>query len=510
MTIALDHQPTVSYLGSGTTNSNTAFSSAPTLGNLVIITVWASANVTITSDDGLAEIQTGYETFRRVSVFAKIAGGSEPLSYSFTLSGSSASWVFAEEWSTTDTWDGVTTGAKALDFDSTGANFEITSTPISTVAGSLLSASGFSGNTTTANQEINTGFTDFVQSPSTGTPRKAAAASKISSGGSQIAQFSLTDEATNNRLAVSLVEFKVTAPSTSITQTDDTPEDGAVQTINSTGLTAAYTAFSVGGKDYLSALSNTDPTTASTYTSNVFDGVAEATGPLIDKVTAVTISATATGGTATTNVTIQPPAGLDVTKLAGTLNLLDGGIKKAIEDNSAKTVVADNLIYFQTADNTAIAADGTITSDADSFEIQLGQGGSATTVTTWTPFTVTFVSVTAPVLASTKALSGIIDQSFSRTLTIQSGDPATSWLITGGADQAEYSLANSGVLTRDVPNPLEESEVITVTATNAGGTSNTQTVTITYGEAPETNRKLTYTKLTGVKLTATKLEASKL
>ena len=86
----------------------------------------------------------------------------------------------------------------------------------------------------------------------------------------------------------------------------------------------------------------------------------------------------------------------------------------------------------------------------------------------------------APVLASTKSLSGIIDQSFSKTLTIQSGDPATSWLITGGADQAEYSLANSGVLTRDVPNPLEESEVITVTASNAGGTSNTQTVTITY------------------------------
>ena len=85
-----------------------------------------------------------------------------------------------------------------------------------------------------------------------------------------------------------------------------------------------------------------------------------------------------------------------------------------------------------------------------------------------------------PVLATTKALSGIIDQSFSKTLTIQSGDPATSWTITGGADQAEYSLSNAGVLTRDVPNPTEESEVITVTASNAGGTSNTQTVTITY------------------------------
>ncbi len=85
----------------------------------------------------------------------------------------------------------------------------------------------------------------------------------------------------------------------------------------------------------------------------------------------------------------------------------------------------------------------------------------------------------APILASTMALSGYVGQSYQRQLT-ESGDPATSWTITGGADAASYTLNNSGFLQRIAPNDTEESEVITVTATNATGTSGVMTITVNY------------------------------
>lgn len=88
--------------------------------------------------------------------------------------------------------------------------------------------------------------------------------------------------------------------------------------------------------------------------------------------------------------------------------------------------------------------------------------------------------VETPVLATTLALSGTVDSAFSRTLSIQSGDAATSWTITGGAGSASYSINTSGLLSRTTPNNTAESEVVTVTATNSAGTSGTQTVTITY------------------------------
>ena len=151
------------------------------------------------------------------------------------------------------------------------------------------------------------------------------------------------------------------------------------------------------------------------------------------------------------------------------------------------TLVTGDQFNYPNADGSTIADDGgwnflTLPKTFQYYEAASGK---------WYQLTMNASGlVVAPILSSTKALSGVIDQSFSKTLTISGGDPATSWLITGGSDQAEYSLNNSGVLTRDVPNPLEESEVITVTASNAGGTSNTQTVTITYSQPSEGERKI--------------------
>lgn len=111
--------------------------------------------------------------------------------------------------------------------------------------------------------------------------------------------------------------------------------------------------------------------------------------------------------------------------------------------------------------------------------------------------------VETPVLATTLGLSGTVDSTFSRTLSIQSGDAATSWTITGGADQASYTISNAGLLSRTSPNAVEEDEVVTVTASNAAGTSNTQTVTITYvgGIVIPTEGRQTFQAMVGYLIT---------
>jgi len=465
-----------------------------------------------------------------------------------------------------------------------------------------------------------------------------------------------------------------------VTQTDTTPEDNVIQTINSTGLTVAYTAASVGGASVLAGFSNTDPTTATTYTQDNFGITVE--GPVSRISEAVDLSVTATGGTATQSITIGPETGKAVVTLTSTDKTAGGLLAKLDSDLSKTTAIGDQL-YYETADSTVITAAGVLTSDATTFEMILIQGsvtsavGSPATINvadvtnptltlptsasitkvgatigcttdesggtmyfyistsatetastikasgetqtvvatgiqtraltglsqgtnyyghmvqvdtdtldsnvvnttqfttladdvtpdqfdlganvtnaelgastkrsfisagidvsiTWTATGAGTVSLTengvfgasvdagnateiwfeldasasyatlvtggvtaggvsdsinvttraeeAPVLAATKSLAGTVDVSFAATLTTTGGDTATSWTITGGADQAQYSLTNAGVFTRDVPNPTEEAEVVTVTATNSGGTSGTQTITITYTEAGE-------------------------
>lgn len=384
----------------------------------------------------------------------------------------------------------------------------------------------------------------------------------------------------------------ITATS-SVTQADDTPEDGVLQSFTTTGLTGTITAASLGGKSILSLLSNTDPTTATTYTLDISATESSIGQPRIGETS--TLSVTATGGTATTDVVIQPKTGWTITTGAS-IDHTANGWAATVEADLSVTLVDGNLAYQSAARGEALTAafvyTGGTTIAFQSTEFVIQQGGSATTTATSeggaffpfgeeetpnqftftdqtslelstvtesnaitvlgvTPATDFLTSITggeyavdsgsgfgaftssssnvqlnydvkvrnttsgsfstavntvltiaatsdtfttttraevAPTLASTKALGGTVDVAFNQTLTTTGGDPATSWTITGGADQAQYSLTNAGVFTRDVPNPTEEAEVVTVTATNSAGTSGTQTVTITYSEAGEGNR----------------------
>jgi len=95
---------------------------------------------------------------------------------------------------------------------------------------------------------------------------------------------------------------------------------------------------------------------------------------------------------------------------------------------------------------------------------------------------VTTRSQVAPALASTSSYTKQINSAASGTLSLTGGDAPASWSDPSGTDGAQYTITSSGVWTRTSDNPTEEDETFTTTATNAAGTSEAQTVTVSYVE----------------------------
>ena len=183
---------------------------------------------------------------------------------------------------------------------------------------------------------------------------------------------------------------------TSVTQTDTTPTDNVLQTINSSGLTGNYTAASVGGASILSDLNNVVSTTASTYTQDNFVTVEGAVSRISE---AVDLSVTATGGTATQSLTIGPATGLAVVTLTSvdrTTGAPDSNMILEIEA-TGETVAIGDQFYYETADNTSISVAGIPTSDAVTFDLVLIQG--SVTSANGVPFTINTASVTSPTLS---------------------------------------------------------------------------------------------------------------
>ena len=369
------------------------------------------------------------------------------------------------------------------------------------------------------------------------------------------------------------------AATASITQTDTTPEDGVQQTVTCANMTGPITAATLGGVSILSDLSGTDPSVAITYT---YDASALTESALASRLGEVTLSfSTVADGEVSTTVTRQPKTGWAVSTLAS-VNLDAGGLGAKLESEYSKTLAITDQIYYGSASTTTITDACVLTTDEESFDLILIQGGSSTESGVATPVTVnagvegespdqftlgadvtgaelsaetkrsftsagltetitwtatddaevslsensgygatvdagnateiwckipasssfaTLVSggVTAsgvsdsidvttraeqaPELAPTKSFLKTINEPASGQLTQIGGDPIVSWSDPGGVDGAQYTLNDSGVWARTSDNPTIESESFTADATNAAGTSGTQTVTITYGEA---------------------------
>ena len=352
MTIALVQQPDAAS-GSGTAASNT-FAVTPTTGNLIVFNVMVANNATITADDGsLTEIGTGYETFRRLSTFAKIAGGAEPKVFSFTISTSSSYWVFATEYSTTDTWSVVSGAQFALTFDSSGANPSVTTNLAATTAGSLLVASGYMGNSDTGNQEITTGFSNFEQPDATGTTRRCAQADKLGgAGGSQDATYGRVDVATDNRLASVLTEFQVSVVTDSVT-----PDDPILDAETSNAYSPS--GFASGNITGITL----DGVSLATFDQTTFDNidivaVANDSGVSVPAFGTVVFEATNGTETANANTTNNVKAGWTNQVLAAIETVDANYLYQLILTQLGWTIANGDTMYYPIGGGDTIAADG--------------------------------------------------------------------------------------------------------------------------------------------------------
>ncbi len=233
--------------------------------------------------------------------------------------------------------------------------------------------------------DVSTGDLEvFLNSTSIITSNDTAHSSGLLSG------FGVTWDNSNANGIVSFAgDGYAVAPSNSVIPLDETPEDSAQQSFTTTGLTGPITAATLGGVDILSLLSNTDPETATTYTYDISNTEASTGTARIGETS--TLSITATGGTATQDVTIQPKTGWSVVELSGSLRKETDSegrkdLLKAIDDDLGITTAVGDIVYWNASNNASIGPDGTYTSGLTSAgqftELVVIQGGTATTPAT--------------------------------------------------------------------------------------------------------------------------------
>jgi len=294
--------------------------------------------------------------------------------------------------------------------------------------------------------------------------------------------------------------------SASVTQADTTPEDGVQQSVTSTGLTVAYTASTLAGKAI--TFSNSDPTTASTYTLDVSAVEASEGMPRIGETS--TLSVTATGGTATTDVVIQPKTGWTAVTLAGTLDKAANGFLATLDSDLGVTSAVGDIIYYSNARGEVITATGVYTGGTtvafQSTEFVIQQGGSATTTATSeggaffpfgegdTPDQFTFTDQTG------LELSALTE---SNTITVLGVTPATDFLasITGG-EYAVDSGSGFGAFTSSNTN-VQLNYDVKVRNTTSGSYSTAVNTALTIASTSDTFTTTTRAQLAPV-LAATK------
>ena len=209
-------------------------------------------------------------------------------------------------------------------------------------------------------------------------------------------------------------------------------------------------------------------------------------------------SAAFTAGGVTDTFTATTEAGVDITPDAFTLGADVAGAELSVNtDRSFVVAGLDSAQTFTaTGDGTVSLTDGSgyvssvSAKTGDTVYFRLPASGSYATAATGglgcngvtDAMSVTTRAQVAPVLASTSSFTRQTGSPAFGTLVLTGGDVQTSWSDPSGTDGAQYTITSSGVWTRTSNNPTEEDETFTTTATNAAGTSEAQTVTVSYVE----------------------------
>ena len=290
------------------------------------------------------------------AVFYKVAGASEPASY---------------------TVDGYTGGAKASIesyYDTVGGGTWVTSTevtasgqktvnvgPLTTIDDCFMLLQAGCDSTSTVVTPPS-GMTNATTSPAGSTSVAVDSYYEaITTGGSESRSIEYTVN-DNSNAGLFYISYEASGPS--ISQADTTPEDSVEQTVTCTDMTGPITAATLGGVSILSDLSGTDPSVAITYTYDISAQTIETNqsqprlGIPVDL-----IFTTATDGAVSTSVTIGPKTGWAYVELEDTLNKDVNGYLATIEAAEGITITNADASYYDTSDNANITVNGLYTSD---------------------------------------------------------------------------------------------------------------------------------------------------
>jgi hypothetical protein len=216
-----------------------------------------------------------------------------------------------------------------------------------------------------------------------GRHKRSSAAELITTGAATTK--SLTWSASEQMTSLASV-FSYTGGGATVTQTDTTPEDGVLQTFNTSGVTGPITAASLGGKDILSLLSSTDPTIAITYTLDVSATESSIGMPRIGKDSTLSITTATDGAVTQAGIVIGVKTGWAVNDLAATLVKGVDDYLTLADSTLGITTAIGNQNYYKILYGESITPQGVYTGGTlvayqfTDFVIQ--QGGSATTTAT--------------------------------------------------------------------------------------------------------------------------------
>lgn len=225
------------------------FSSAPSEGELITVDFSvnnAGADYQVSIPGFLPANPQSDGAFRTLGMLYRVAGPSEPATYTMSMTGSAVLTGIGRRYS--GTLDSVNARTIVHEGTTTGS----ISDSIAAVAGSVISAYAYTSSTET--KSWNAGWEPQQA------PYRTTGVYKISSGGTETATMTLDNSATNNRLSLSLVEFRSAdvTPTISNVDGDNAVDQGQLVNINVADFTESITSGDIGGVAFPSIPDN-DP-----------------------------------------------------------------------------------------------------------------------------------------------------------------------------------------------------------------------------------------------------------
>lgn len=366
------------------TTGTVTFANAPVQGELIAVTIAQnSGTATVTPPAGFTQKSTINPTSRRLSVFYKVAGGSESGSYTFTFSVAVSAGMCARRVSAQAGygWSGTQNGVD-ISTSSDSAVSSVSTSGGSSNIGNLYVGVGYSANTNASNKQLLPAYgwnsSNLLYSS------RSLHAIRPTSGVQQIFGFNLTDAATDTRNAVLVSEFLQVATSPAISSIDDSTPNYLGSLVITGNASALPFPTSQSGSAGITIDGVAQVVTWNTTTSCSIASIARGTSKYGTSVNIILTDASgnASPGYATT---LSPQAGWAYVDTTGTLATAGDRITAVADIASGDQIVYGNVQGGTIADVT-VYEDGSFTYNAGvtAFDVEINDGTGFSSAVTQT------------------------------------------------------------------------------------------------------------------------------